>query len=196
MPEFEPPEEAEAREASKQAGLGRKWDEEIADRVLDYIVQGCTPEQAFAKCDISSSTLERWKRHYEKGLIPEYKYLFEKIPLKEKSWLADLNMQAVKRAKENDKVLMFVLERRDPDNWGKKEQSKIEITGSVNHVVMLPPTPETTAGVFDDIEAEDIEFDDEQMIKTIGAANDAKAKAEANKAGDSGDESGEEETDT
>lgn len=110
-----------------KGGRPRKDTKEIMDKVLKGIKAGLSYEGACGLARISFNTFNRWRLEGEKAESGKYWEFLKELRNAE----AIAEAEQLKRIKNDPdtKYACWILERRFPDRWGKKEQIKQEITG-------------------------------------------------------------------
>lgn len=108
-------------------GRPRKDTPEIMDKVLNGIKAGLSYEGACGLARISFNTFNRWRLEGEKAESGKYWEFLKELHNAE----AIAEAEQLKRIKSDPdtKYACWILERRFPDRWGKKEQVKQEISG-------------------------------------------------------------------
>lgn len=108
-------------------GRPRKDTPEIMDRVLNGIKAGLSYEGACGLARVHYTTFLRWKKEGESSESGKYYEFYKELQNAE----AIAEAEQLKRIKNDPdtKYACWILERRFPDRWGKKDHLKQEITG-------------------------------------------------------------------
>lgn len=111
---------------------GRK--PELTQKVIDDFAKifrgGATIKDACAHLGIGESTYFSWMKRGDKESGKEEKSLYVEFMESNNRARAYMRIRAAAQlqtlGKKDPKALMFLLERSDPDNWGKRTTIKIE----------------------------------------------------------------------
>lgn len=108
-------------------GRPRKDTDDIMKKVLDGIKAGLSYQGACGLARISFNTFNRWRLEGEKAESGKYWEFLKELSYAE----AVAEAEQLKKIKNDPdtKYACWILERRHPDRWGKKEQVKQEISG-------------------------------------------------------------------
>ena len=123
----------------KKGGNPGKSDPERMQKILDGIKAGLSYEGACGLARVSYNTFNRWRQWGEKGTSEKFRKFCEELSYAE----AVAEAEQLKKIKKDPdtKYACWILERRHPDRWGKKEQVKQEISGPdggpIAHVIGL-----------------------------------------------------------
>ena len=111
----------------KKGGNPGKSDPERMQKILDGIKAGLSYEGACGLARVSYNTFNRWRQWGEKGTSEKFRKFCEELSYAE----AVAEAEQLKKIKKDPdtKYACWILERRHPDRWGKKEQVKQEISG-------------------------------------------------------------------
>lgn len=111
----------------KKGGNPGKSDPERMKKILDGIKVGLSYEGACGLARVHYTTFLRWKRWGEENTSEKFRKFYEELNYAE----AVAEAEQLKRIKADPdtKYACWILERRHPDRWGKKEQVKQEISG-------------------------------------------------------------------
>jgi coproporphyrinogen III oxidase len=131
----------------KRIGRPTKLTAKLTDRICEFIRGGNYISTACAACGISTVTFNDWKARGEKEEEPYSTFL---AALKKAEVDCETRLLAIvdKAAEKNWPAAMTLLERRDPDKWGRRTRQ--EITGKGGGPVEFrviyddpPPSPST-----------------------------------------------------
>ena len=107
-------------------GRRTKLTDAVQEKVCEYIRQGLTYEVAARAAGISESTFYRWRERGESARSGRYREFWE--ALKRAEAVAELRLvQRVHAAsKDTWQAAAWILERRHPDRWGRKDRMRHE----------------------------------------------------------------------
>ena len=127
----------------------RKWENEsLLDTIIEHARKGNSRTDSFAVAGIHPDTGFDWLAMARKDpdRYPALVEFAERLRLAE----AEFRAECVEKVREHAQsgapntwqAAMTLLERRDPENWGKREKTQIEIEGDkpliqLNQVVLL-----------------------------------------------------------
>ena len=108
-------------------GRPRKDADETMQKVLDGIRAGLSYQGACGLARVSFNTFNRWRQEGEKATSGKFWEFLKELSYAE----AVAEAEQLKKIKNDPdtKYACWILERRHPDRWGKKEQVKQEISG-------------------------------------------------------------------
>jgi len=110
-----------------KGGRPRKDSKELMDKVLNGIKAGLSYEGACGLARVSYNTFNRWRLEGEKTKSGKYWEFLKELRNAE----AIAEAEQLKRIKNDPdtKYACWILERRFPDRWGKKDHIRQEISG-------------------------------------------------------------------
>ncbi|OQA52209.1 MAG: hypothetical protein BWY45_03215 [Euryarchaeota archaeon ADurb.Bin294] len=108
-------------------GRPRKDSDETMKKVLDGIKAGLSYQGACGLARVSFNTFNRWRQEGEKASSGKFWEFLKELSYAE----AVAEAEQLKKIKNDPdtKYACWILERRHPDRWGRKDQLKQEITG-------------------------------------------------------------------
>lgn len=105
-----------------EKGRPSKYTPDVVKRILDALRDGNSHNGAAAAGGIVPSTFYEWMNAH-----PDFSEAVHHAEREcELALVADLR----KMAREDHRPLQFMLERRFPETWGRRQEQKIEITGA------------------------------------------------------------------
>lgn len=108
------------------------YDNEKVEKILRMIAAGAPAKTACAACGVPNRTFTDWKAKGRKGLEP-YATFLDRVEEARAIHLDIMSGAVYHAARAGDwKAAAWVLERRDPENYGKKE--KVEHSGTTTQV--------------------------------------------------------------
>jgi len=113
--------------ANTGQGLPRKiLDETIRDRLIQAIKLGAFIEHACIYAGINSSTFRLWRKHAQSGLEP-YKSFWEEVQQAESESIVRRIARIEKAGLDGSwQADAWILERKYPDKFGKRDHLKVE----------------------------------------------------------------------
>jgi len=113
-----------------KGGRPRKDSKELMDKVLNGIKAGLSYEGACGLARVSYNTFNRWRLEGEKTKSGKYWEFLKELRNAE----AIAEAEQLKRIKNDPdtKYACWILERRFPERWGRRDQLKQEISGPDN----------------------------------------------------------------
>jgi hypothetical protein len=114
-------------ERKNKGGRPSKATDEIMKKVLDGIKAGLSYQGACGLARISFNTFNSWRQEGERAESGKFFEFLKELSYAE----AVAEAEQLKKIKNDPdtKYACWILERRHPDRWGKKEQVKQEISG-------------------------------------------------------------------
>ena len=111
----------------KKGGRPSKADDECMKKILDGIKAGLSYEGACGLARVSYNTFNRWRQWGEKGTSEKFRKFCEELSYAE----AVAEAEQLKKIKNDPdtKYACWILERRFPERWGRRDQLKQEISG-------------------------------------------------------------------
>ena len=111
----------------KKGGRPTKADDERMQKVLDGIKAGLSYQGACGLARVSYSTFLVWRHKGESEESEKFSKFLRELEYAE----AVAEAEQLKKIKNDPdtKYACWILERRHPERWGKKEQVKQEISG-------------------------------------------------------------------
>ena len=111
----------------KKGGRPSKADDECMKKILDGIKAGLSYEGACGLARVSYNTFNRWRQWGEKGTSEKFRKFCEELSYAE----AVAEAEQLKKIKDDPdtKYACWILERRFPERWGRRDQLKQEISG-------------------------------------------------------------------
>lgn len=104
---------------------------EITQQICTLISQGIPNKTAAQTCGICESTFYSWLQRGQEVKSGKYLEFLESIKKAEAQSIAD-SVQRIKKAGEKQwTALAWLLERRHPNEWGNKQNIKMEHTGKI-----------------------------------------------------------------
>ncbi|OPX58898.1 MAG: hypothetical protein A4E25_01435 [Methanobacterium sp. PtaB.Bin024] len=109
---------------------------ELVDEIVKHIKAGNYPETAAEIAGISSTTFYRWKKYGKERKTGKFREFWESIK-KAESFAEGLRVQTILKASEdgNWQAAGWWLERKFPDRWGRRQEIKMEHSGSIKKTV-------------------------------------------------------------
>ena len=105
---------------SKKRVKNTKYTAILANQICDYVSKGIPMRQAAQSLGISESTFHRWRRDKE-----EFSEMIDQaIGVSEARLISEISVNEDWRAKA------WILERRFPDRWSKREQIDMNVSKS------------------------------------------------------------------
>ena len=116
-----------AEKKKHPGGRPSKATDEIMKKVLDCIKAGLSYQGACGLARISFNTFNSWRQEGERAESGKFFEFLKELSYAE----AVAEAEQLKKIKDDPdtKYACWILERRHPDRWGKKEQIKQEISG-------------------------------------------------------------------
>ncbi len=116
--------------AKSNAGRKTKLNDARLKKVVDGITAGLPYDTACALAGIHYTTFLNWMKRGEEDKTGEFFKFFEEVK-KAEAIAESVHIKNIKDAGRNGvwQADAWMLERRYPEKWGKKEQVKQEITG-------------------------------------------------------------------
>lgn len=129
-------------------GVQRKYSEEVHEHIVEAIKKGASRTAAFSSTGLAADSIFNWMRlaksHPER--YPEYVRLLEDIEREEADVQIKMSEVVVNAALSGNPNMwpaaMTYLERRDPENWGKRDKTTIEADKplvQVNQLIVKDP---------------------------------------------------------
>lgn len=117
----------------KKGGRPSKADDECMKKILDGIKAGLSYEGACGLARVSYNTFNRWRQWGEKGTSEKFRKFCEELSYAE----AVAEAEQLKKIKDDPdtKYACWILERRFPERWGRRDQLKQEISGPNNEPI-------------------------------------------------------------
>ena len=106
--------------------------EELQAKICGYIEKGNTFHRACTLTNISDSVFFKWRAHGEKAKSGKYFQFFhvvKKAEEKFKAWNIQQIMSAAKKG--NWQAAAWLLERKYPDEFGRRERQEIKISAEI-----------------------------------------------------------------
>ena len=108
------------KDESKKRVKNTKYTAILANQICDYVSKGIPMRQAAQSLGISESTFHRWRRDKE-----EFSEMIDQaIGVSEARLISEISVNEDWRAKA------WILERRFPDRWSKREQIDMNVSKS------------------------------------------------------------------
>ena len=122
----------------KKGGRPSKADDERMQKILDGIKAGLSYQGACGLARVSYSTFLAWRKEGETGKSEKFSKFLRELEYAE----AVAEAEQLKKIKNDPdtKYACWILERRHPDRWGKKEQVKQEISGPEGQPIQVNTT--------------------------------------------------------
>ena len=119
----------------KKGGRPSKADDECMKKILDGIKAGLSYEGACGLARVSYKTFLRWRHEGDTGKSEKFSKFCQELSYAE----AVAEAEQLKKIKDDPdtKYACWILERRHPDRWGRREQIKQEISGDGGGPVVL-----------------------------------------------------------
>jgi len=111
----------------KKGGRPSKADDECMKKILDGIKAGLSYEGACGLARVSYNTFNRWRQWGEKGTSEKFRKFCEELIYAEA--VAEAEQLKKIKADPDTKYACWILERRFPERWGRRDQLKQEISG-------------------------------------------------------------------
>lgn len=92
------------------------------EAVLELVRQGVTHKQAALQAGISESTFYLWRKKGREARSGQYREFVDALEVAEAKAEAGLTLQMRVHATKDWRAAAFMLERRFPDRWKKREQ--------------------------------------------------------------------------
>ena len=109
-----------SKDESKKRVKNTKYTAILANQICDYVSKGIPMRQAAQSLGISESTFHRWRRDKE-----EFSEMIDQaIGVSEARLISEISVNEDWRAKA------WILERRFPDRWSKREQIDMNVSKS------------------------------------------------------------------
>ena len=109
-----------SKDESKKRVKNTKYTAILANQICDYVSKGIPMRQAAQSLGISESTFHRWRRDKE-----EFSEMIDQaIGVSEARLISEISVHEDWRAKA------WILERRFPDRWSKREQIDMNVSKS------------------------------------------------------------------
>jgi len=120
------------------AGRKTKLDEKRLKKVVEGITAGLPYDTACALAGITYQTFLNWMRAGEAAESGKFFEFFEEVK-KAEAIAESVHIANIKNAGKAGvwKYACWILERRHPDRWGRREQIKQEISGDGGGPVVL-----------------------------------------------------------
>ena len=112
-------------------GRPTKLTEEVQAAIVESIKRGCTFKAAALAAGIAEGTFFKWMKRGEqakKGRFFEFRQAIKKAEAEAVSFAVSCIFQQVKKG--NWQAAAWWLERRYPEDWGKKERVEMETNNS------------------------------------------------------------------
>jgi len=130
-----------AEKKKHPGGRPSKATDETMKKVLDGIKAGLSYQGACGLARVHYTTFLRWRQWGEKGTSDKFRKFCEELSYAE----AVAEAEQLKKIKNDPdtKYACWILERRHPDRWGKKEQVQQEISGKDGQPITINLTRTT-----------------------------------------------------
>lgn len=127
-----------AEKKKHPGGRPSKATDEIMKKVLDGIKAGLSYQGACGLARISFNTFNSWRKAGERADSGKFFEFLKELSYAE----AIAEAEQLKKIKDDPdtKYACWILERRHPDRWGKKEQVKQEISGPEGQPIQIETT--------------------------------------------------------
>jgi hypothetical protein len=142
-----------SKDESKKRVKNTKYTAILANQICDYVSKGIPMRQAAQSLGISESTFHRWRRDKE-----EFSEMIDQaIGVSEARLISEISVNEDWRAKA------WILERRFPDRWSKREQIDMNVSKSegLEEIKLMMKQTDHLLGIdkSKDTDKEDIERD-------------------------------------
>jgi len=127
--------------AKRPVGRPSKLTEDTKKKLEQALIACCTIAEACAYADIAPTTWKAWmeraRADEEQGKETEYTSFMSQITRAIEKSKPRLIMLLNKHAEKDYRANLAILERRFPDDWGKRESIKIDskVDGSIRIIV-------------------------------------------------------------
>lgn len=111
---------------------------ELTEEICNHIKQGNYAKTACALCNISESTYYDWIRRGKKAKSGKFLQFLQSIKNAEKfadAYFVQLIRQAAEKHPMNWTAAAWLLERRNPEEWGNIERLELEHSGKIKQEV-------------------------------------------------------------
>jgi len=135
-------------DAQHLRGVQRLYSKEVHKHIVDAIKKGSSRTAAFASTGLNADTIFGWLRSAKINpeMYPEYVKLLTDIEREEADVQIQMSEVVVNAALSGNPNMwpaaMTYLERRDPENWGKRDKTTIESDKplvQVNQLIVKDP---------------------------------------------------------
>ena len=142
-----------SKDESKKRVKNTKYTAILANQICDYVSKGIPMRQAAQSLGISESTFHRWRRDKE-----EFSEMIDQaIGVSEARLISEISVHEDWRAKA------WILERRFPDRWSKREQIDMNVSKSegLEEIKLMMKQTDHLLGIdkSEDTDKEDIDRD-------------------------------------
>lgn len=142
-----------SKDESKKRVKNTKYTAILANQICDYVSKGIPMRQAAQSLGISESTFHRWRRDKE-----EFSEMIDQaIGVSEARLISEISVNEDWRAKA------WILERRFPDRWSKREQIDMNVSKSegLEEIKLMMKQTDHLLGIdkSEDADKEDIDRD-------------------------------------
>lgn len=107
-------------------GRRSKLTPEVQEKICEYVRQGLTYEIAARAAGISESTFYRWRERGEKARGGKFREFWEALKRAEAEAEQRLVERILSASSDTWQAAAWILERRYPDRWGRKDRVKHE----------------------------------------------------------------------
>ena len=107
-------------------GRKSKLTPEVQERICQYVRQGLTYEIAARAAGVSETTFYRWKQRGERSKRGKYREFWEALKRAESEAEQVLVRRILAASNDTWQAAAWMLERRYPERWGRKDRVKHE----------------------------------------------------------------------
>ncbi len=107
-------------------GRRSKLTPEVQETICRYVRQGLTYETAARAAGISESTFYRWRARGEKAQRGKFRQFWEAVKKAEAEAEQRLVERILAASRDSWQAAAWILERRYPDRWGRRDRVKHE----------------------------------------------------------------------
>jgi hypothetical protein len=130
----------------RKVGRPTKLNKQLIEIICEAVEQGCTITAAAAAAGVYKNTLTVWSDKGERDIAAGkkttiYAQFHTRYRHSREIALAVLTKRVYEASFEEWRAAAWMLERRDPDNWGKQTQVKAQHTGLMDIVVNIGKPP-------------------------------------------------------
>ena len=107
-------------------GRRSKLTPEVQEKICEYVRQGLTYEIAARAAGISESTFYRWRERGERARSGKFREFWEALKRAEAEAEQRLVERILAASSDTWQAAAWMLERRYPDRWGRKDRVRHE----------------------------------------------------------------------
>ena len=117
--------------------IPRKLNQGMIDALSEYVSKGNYAQHASYLCGIDEHTLIRWMKLGAEEMVkeePDTENMYLRLYSSIKRARAEAQVEMIKVARDSAKqkkdgyLAITFLERTDPDNWGRKDRTRVDIS--------------------------------------------------------------------